>query len=349
MVQVTIKPQLRLILVLYSGKKNSIRLPGAVYLLQVVKAQTIAPMHIGYGRTVHSDNPLPILSIGAIQTTGDARSSFSADVSIETIPGVNSQALLAPAGSQTDITNRENQKGSGVQLIYNRGSSGNLSGPAWRRDWIYDGEQYKYKSGTGHRDTGDYQMWSLEQSGNSNTATDHLVMVQGTAAARNGALQFNTAGNPGTGATPDYTQINNPDYNLIRAKADWTFDLTGETAGGFDVEGSGLTRGIGVRVRAKWNDAATRFDGLAVQYDAAGTFAANSKAFVVQQFTGVEQFVLGADGNSRLGTTTGKIGFYNSTGSVKRTVAGSRAGNAALNSLIDALSVLGLITDTTTA
>jgi hypothetical protein len=47
-----------------------------------------------------------------------------------------------------------------------------------------------------------------------------------------------------------------------------------------------------------------------------------------------------------LGST---LGFYGATAAAKPTVTGSRGGNAALASLLTALSTLGLITDSTTA
>jgi hypothetical protein len=45
------------------------------------------------------------------------------------------------------------------------------------------------------------------------------------------------------------------------------------------------------------------------------------------------------------GTT---LGFYDTTPAAKPTVSGSKGGNAALASLMSALSALGLVTDTTT-
>lgn len=55
----------------------------------------------------------------------------------------------------------------------------------------------------------------------------------------------------------------------------------------------------------------------------------------------------GTDGSTKfLGT---KIGFFNGTPAVKPTVSGAKGGNAALDSLMTALSGLGLVTDSTTA
>jgi hypothetical protein len=53
-------------------------------------------------------------------------------------------------------------------------------------------------------------------------------------------------------------------------------------------------------------------------------------------------------GGIQLGSTGGKVGFYQETPVVKPTVSGAKDGNAALTSLLTALSQLGLITDTTT-
>lgn len=51
-----------------------------------------------------------------------------------------------------------------------------------------------------------------------------------------------------------------------------------------------------------------------------------------------------------LGTATNKtIGFFNSAGTTKQTITGSRGGNAALASLLTALAAHSLITDSTTA
>lgn len=49
----------------------------------------------------------------------------------------------------------------------------------------------------------------------------------------------------------------------------------------------------------------------------------------------------------RVGNAT--LGFYNSSGSTKQTVTGSRGGNAALASLLSSLANIGLITDSSTA
>lgn len=43
----------------------------------------------------------------------------------------------------------------------------------------------------------------------------------------------------------------------------------------------------------------------------------------------------------------GNIGFYNTTAVAKQTVTGSKAANAALGSLMAALSAIGLVTDST--
>ena len=46
---------------------------------------------------------------------------------------------------------------------------------------------------------------------------------------------------------------------------------------------------------------------------------------------------------------TGNVGFFNTTPTTKPTVTGSLGGNAALSSLVTALTNLGLITNSTTA
>jgi hypothetical protein len=60
--------------------------------------------------------------------------------------------------------------------------------------------------------------------------------------------------------------------------------------------------------------------------------------------------VFGTTTGTKIGTSTSqKIGFWNATPIVKPTVTGSRAGNAALASLLTALANAGLVTDSTTA
>lgn len=53
-------------------------------------------------------------------------------------------------------------------------------------------------------------------------------------------------------------------------------------------------------------------------------------------------------GAATLGTAINTVGFYGATGLVKQSIAGSRAGNAALADLLTKLASLGIITDTTT-
>lgn len=287
---------------------------GALIPFERGKQQNFAPMQVGLGRTIHGDDPLFILSVGALSITGDARSSFSADISIDGTPGVNGQELLVPAGSKTNINNRNAQKGPAMQVHFNRASSGNFSGPTWRRDWNYDNEEFQYVSGAGRRFTGDYQMWSLVQGGDNTTARDHLVFVQGEGPTRNGVLQFQSVGDPGTDpAEPVLTQINDSNFLKTRAKGDWLFDMTGEM-GVSDIDGVGINRAQSVIVRCIWDNAAIDFTGLGVQYDNSGTFGPLSRAFFVQDFSGFEQFVCAADGNVRIGKTTGKVGLYNANG-----------------------------------
>lgn len=58
--------------------------------------------------------------------------------------------------------------------------------------------------------------------------------------------------------------------------------------------------------------------------------------------------IMGGGGGVQLGATSGKIGFFESTPVVKPTVTGSKGANAALTSLLSALSSMGLIVDSTT-
>lgn len=53
-------------------------------------------------------------------------------------------------------------------------------------------------------------------------------------------------------------------------------------------------------------------------------------------------------GNIKLGNASGSIGFFGGAGATKPTVSGSKASNAALASLLAALSGLGLLADSTT-
>ena len=56
---------------------------------------------------------------------------------------------------------------------------------------------------------------------------------------------------------------------------------------------------------------------------------------------------LSANGNAQFNGVG--LGFYVSTPAAKATITGSRAANAALASLLNALNVMGLITDSTSA
>jgi hypothetical protein len=58
---------------------------------------------------------------------------------------------------------------------------------------------------------------------------------------------------------------------------------------------------------------------------------------------------LTASANASLAGAGGTLGFYGSVGTPRLTVSGAKGGNAALGSLISALSALGLITDATSA
>lgn len=58
---------------------------------------------------------------------------------------------------------------------------------------------------------------------------------------------------------------------------------------------------------------------------------------------------LTASANASIAGEAGTLGFYGAAGTTKPTVTGAKGGDAALGSLISALSALGLITDATSA
>ncbi len=68
----------------------------------------------------------------------------------------------------------------------------------------------------------------------------------------------------------------------------------------------------------------------------------------VQLQAGGSNIIVALPGGASLGTVTGTLGFYGTGGAVKPTITGAKGGNAALGSLLTALSSLGLITDSTT-
>jgi hypothetical protein len=76
------------------------------------------------------------------------------------------------------------------------------------------------------------------------------------------------------------------------------------------------------------------------------------KLVLVEHVLGTADFRL-ARGNLVVGggnlshSAGGKVGFYGATAAAKPTVSGSKAGNAALTSLVHALATLGLVTDAT--
>jgi hypothetical protein len=70
-----------------------------------------------------------------------------------------------------------------------------------------------------------------------------------------------------------------------------------------------------------------------------GTLEDNAGAVVAQWNSGV-------GGGFKI---VGNVGFYNTVAIAKQNVAGAKGGNAALGSLMAALSALGLVTDSTTA
>ncbi len=68
----------------------------------------------------------------------------------------------------------------------------------------------------------------------------------------------------------------------------------------------------------------------------------------VQLQAGGSNIIVALPGGASLGTVTGTLGFYSTGGAVNPTITGAKGGNAALGSLLTALSSLGLITDSTT-
>ncbi len=100
----------------------------------------------------------------------------------------------------------------------------------------------------------------------------------------------------------------------------------------------------------------------AISINLAGAGTASQGIFLTGATTGdllklvnssVIQFSVGANGdllvNGALNHDGSTAGFYGTAPVTKRTVSGSRGGNAALASLITALAQLGLLTDTSTA
>ncbi|MEL7232986.1 MAG: hypothetical protein AAGK74_00740 [Chloroflexota bacterium] len=77
-----------------------------------------------------------------------------------------------------------------------------------------------------------------------------------------------------------------------------------------------------------------------VGYDDAGTFL----FYAIRAFRSTQEVRVAE--NIRATSTT--VGFFGSSGSAKPTVTGSRGGNAALNSLLQSLAGMNLITNSTT-
>lgn len=106
---------------------------------------------------------------------------------------------------------------------------------------------------------------------------------------------------------------------------------TGATGGQISASGSagfGVGAQSNVRLIVRGQDATSSNFALFVQDSAAATL-----------------FSVRDDGAVQVAKSGAAIGFYGSAGTTKPTVSGSRAGNAALASLLTALSNLGLLTD----
>lgn len=74
-----------------------------------------------------------------------------------------------------------------------------------------------------------------------------------------------------------------------------------------------------------------------------------SNAWALLMASGVDAVVNGLEINGTLDHDGSTVGFYNVTPASKQAVTGSRGGNAALASLLTALSTIGLITNSSTA
>ena len=74
-----------------------------------------------------------------------------------------------------------------------------------------------------------------------------------------------------------------------------------------------------------------------------------SYAWALLMASGVDAVVNGLEINGTLDHDGSTVGFYNVTPVSKQAVTGSRGGNAALASLLTALSTIGLITNSSTA
>ena len=72
-------------------------------------------------------------------------------------------------------------------------------------------------------------------------------------------------------------------------------------------------------------------------------------AWALLMASGVDAVVNSLEIDGSLNHDGSTVGFYNTSPASKQTVTGSRGGNAALASLLTALSTIGLVTDSSTA
>lgn len=72
-------------------------------------------------------------------------------------------------------------------------------------------------------------------------------------------------------------------------------------------------------------------------------------AWALLMASGVDAVVNGLEIDGTLNHDGSTVGFYNTAPASKQAVTGSRGGNAALASLLTALSTIGLITDSSSA
>ncbi len=78
----------------------------------------------------------------------------------------------------------------------------------------------------------------------------------------------------------------------------------------------------------------------------ASTLDVGSGSFTFSHSGGTADLVIGS--TTKVGASSGSLGFYQGAGTTKQTVTGAKAGNVALANLMTALATLGLVTDGTT-
>jgi len=122
------------------------------------------------------------------------------------------------------------------------------------------------------------------------------------------------------------------------AETDWK--EIGDGGGGGGVSGSGTANTV-----AKWSSSSALTDSLITDDGATIKVGDNLNAVIVDTVGTIN--LVATAGIITVGGSGGsdQVGFFGSNGATKPTVSGSKGGNAALGSLISALSSLGLITD----